>query len=208
MQVASVLSSLGSDVVQDEREMLEEMGDWHDHISDLLDAKAKKRCVGEHTHIEEIAVGELPARVAGWCQDVGTEAASSLAKKATSLLPRSTTVDWQQPRRKGTTSTGNGGRERGTGHGSEKSLLARSGKRSWLTSTVSSALSLLSRSPSKAGVLSKEPSNGQEAGGRSRGGQKNVAVRRENSDISAERPRSDRELFARTRRTKSDVDID
>lgn len=203
MQVASVLNSLGSDVVQDEREMLEEMGDWHDHISDLLDAKAKKRCGGEHTHIEEIAVGELPGRVAGWCQDVGTEAASSLAKKATSLLPRSTTVDWQQPRRKSATSTGNGGRERGTGHGIEK----RSGKRSWLTSAVSSALSLLSGSPSKAGVLSKDPSNGQESGSRSRGGQENVAVRRENSDISAERPRSDRELFARTRRTKSDVDI-
>ena len=195
---AEVLSTLGprpETGALAERQMLQEMGDWHDHISELLDTKAQPR--GDEAHIEEIAVGELPARVAGWCQDVGSEAASSLAKTASSLLPRSTTVDWQARRKS----------SEGVPRVAPPQRAKAQQKKSWLVSTVSSTLSLLSMSPSKTNPVGpNKKSTSRVPGERVRGTTSNGALRRERSDL-AERPKSDRDVYPPTRRTVSEFDL-
>jgi len=69
---------------QDERALMVEMSEWHESINDLLHEDAPTQ-----QGIQEVHVGELASDLASWCKDAGSEAATSIAKKASSILPKS-----------------------------------------------------------------------------------------------------------------------
>lgn len=161
-----------------------EMSEWHESISDLLHDD-----VPTQQGIQEVHVGELASDLASWCKDAGSEAATSIAKKATSILPKS----------------GPGGLRR-----------KGAGASGWLSATLSSTMSLLTGSPGKADRrgLSRSVRGRDglgERGERSRDplgnrGAADGGLRRQRSDMgpSSSGERLDRDM--RVRRSKSDVD--
>jgi hypothetical protein len=169
---------------QDESALMAEMSEWHDSIHDLLhdDAPTQKG-------IQEVHVGELASDLASWCKDAGSDAATSIAKKATAILPKS----------------GPGGLRR-----------KGAGASGWLSATLSSTMSLLTGSPGKGerGGLRRSVRDRDglgERGERSRDppghrGAADGGLRRQRSDMgpASSGERLDRDL--RVRRSKSDVD--
>jgi len=193
---------------QDESALVAEMNEWHEAINDLLDADAPSA-----QGVQEVHVGELASSMASWCKDAGSDAATSLAKRATSILPKSTSGAGL--RRKG---SGAPGEARGAAKGAAATRRADAG--GWLSATIASTVSLLTRSPGKADKLGRQRAmrDGDGLGERGERGERlrdgraaaDGSLRRQRSDLgprpasSSERPKSDRDL--RVRRSQSDLD--
>jgi len=170
--VFSNLPGLAEEGVQDEQALLAEMGEWHQHLDHLLDANVR----------QEVQVAEMAKDVAGWCRGAGKDAAASLARQATLLLPQNLpATSLQHLRQKSSTAK-------------EKGTAAKRAPRGWLSSTFS----LLTGSPAKA----------QRSEGRSSRAERVGADEPLKRMMSAAGPRSsyDRPKSDRVRRSKSDVD--
>ena len=151
------LPLLSEQHAQDEHALLAEMSEWNESINGVLDADG----------VQEVNVSELASSVAGWCKDAGTEAATSLAKKATSILPRNqrsqqvnaqmrhTTMregilgggdmaeNLPQTRRRTSTSTAVRAK-------SGETAPKAAARGSWLSTKISSILSIVAASPLKS----------------------------------------------------------
>jgi len=181
--VFSNLPGLAEEGVQDEQALLAEMGEWHQHLDHLLDANVR----------QEVQVAEMAKDVAGWCRGAGKDAAASLARQATSLLPRNLpATSLQHLRQKSSPAKGKG-------------TAAKRAPRGWLSSTFL----LLTGSPAKAQRSEGRSSRAERVGSSQRSERYTVGadepLKRMMSDAgprsSYDRPKSDR-----VRRSKSDVD--
>jgi hypothetical protein len=164
-------------------ELLAQMGDWDKHINSVLDASA-----ASNQGVEEVHVGELASSVADWCKGASTEAATSLAKKAKSLLPREPPVSLKHMRQRTTGAS--------TRAPPSDDFSHQQGAGGWLSGTISSTVSFLSGSHAKSGNTDRcsSRSGGQRENHgenrRSDGG--GEPLRRQHSDIRYDRPKSER----------------